>query len=116
MLSPKAHRRLRKFLPLFDGSVKVGNRRFFGGLLCPLIPIGTGIANTTDMPKGKLTVIKQPGKTAAVLKLTDKSKTVLIKGGGDFDYLCGECETILMEGVPEDKCLGLWRIADIPVG
>ena len=51
--------------------------------------------------------MKQPGKSAAVLKLTDKSKTVLIKGGGNFDYLCGECETILMEGVPEDKCLGL---------
>jgi len=55
------------------------------------------------MPKGKLTVMKQPGKTAAVLKLTDKSKTVLIKGGGNFDYVCGECETILMEGVQRDK-------------
>jgi hypothetical protein len=59
------------------------------------------------MPKGKLTVMKQPGKTAAVLQLTDKSKTVLIRGGGDFDYLCGECNTILMEGVEQDKCLGL---------
>jgi hypothetical protein len=59
------------------------------------------------MPKGKLTVMKQPGKTAAILKLTDKSKTVLIKGGGNFDYVCGECETILMEGVQQDKCLGL---------
>ena len=59
------------------------------------------------MPKGKLTVMKHPGKTAAVLTLTDKSKTVLIKGKGDFDYVCGECGTILMEGVEQDKCLGL---------
>ena len=61
----------------------------------------------TAMPKRKLTVVKQPGKTAAVLKLTDKSKTVLIKGGGNFDYFCGECQTVLVEGVQQDKCLGL---------
>ena len=59
------------------------------------------------MPKCKLTVVKQPGQAAAVLKLTDKSKTVLIKGGGEFDYFCGECETVLIEGVQQDKCLGL---------
>ena len=65
------------------------------------------IAIITDMPKFKLTVVKQPGQAAAVLKLTDKSKTVLIKGGGEFDYFCGECETVLVEGVQRDKCLGL---------
>lgn len=48
----------------------------------------------------KLTVIEKPKEnTRTVIKLNKKNETVIIRGQGSIDFLCGRCGAKLAESV-----------------
>lgn len=57
------------------------------------------------MPDIKLKVVPEPAKGTAAIIQGDKSP--LLRGEGQFNYLCGKCGAILLKGIEKGQVRGI---------
>jgi len=57
------------------------------------------------MPDIKLKVIPEPAKGTRAIIRGDKAP--LLRGEGQFNYLCGKCGTVLLKGIQEGQVTGI---------
>jgi hypothetical protein len=69
----------------------------------------------------KLKVIPEPNKKQRTILRIKEGETVIARGDGQFTYTCGNCQTVLLEGMNQGqfenmvlKCNACQSFNDLP--